>query len=389
MTNKRQIPYDAMSVEAEGLDRRKLLKGAAALAATAVTTQAASGETVPPLGQTGTPTRSTSPLPLGPLPGSRYPDSHLESAHPKTSFGPAGFPAFAGTMAVERVATGFRWAEGPVYFPAGRYVLFSDIPNNRIMRFSEDDGHVSVYRQPSMNSNGNTIDREGRLLTCEHSGRRVTRTELDGSITIIADKYNGKRLNSPNDVVVASDGSIWFTDPVYGIGGFYEGVKATPEQEKHNVYRVDPKSGDIKVVVDDFVEPNGLAFSPDEKKIYIIDTGFTDGPDNPSHIRVFDVDLAAGKLSNSKVFAEMPKPSITDGLRTDRDGRVWCSVGWGDPNEDGVRCYTADGDLLGKIHIPETVANLCFGGQQRNRLYICGSSSLYAVYTSVQGAMKP
>ncbi|CCE06562.1 Gluconolactonase, putative (modular protein) [Bradyrhizobium sp. STM 3843] len=389
MTDLRHSPDNASPVEAHGFDRRKLLKGAAALAAAAVTTQAASGETVPPFGQTGTPTRSTAPLPLGPLPGSRYPDSHLESAHPKTSFGPAGFPAFAGTMAVERVATGFRWAEGPVYFPAGRYVLFSDIPNNRIMRFSEDDGHVSVYRQPSMNSNGNTIDREGRLLTCEHSGRRVTRTELDGSITIVADKYNGKRLNSPNDVVVASDGSIWFTDPVYGIGGFYEGVKANPEQEKHNVYRVDPKSGDIKVVVDDFVEPNGLAFAPDEKKIYIIDTGFTDGPDNPSHIRVFDVDLAAGKLSNSKVFAEMPKPSITDGLRTDRDGRVWCSVGWGDPNEDGVRCYTADGDLLGKIHIPETVANLCFGGQQRNRLYICGSSSLYAVYTSVQGAMKP
>jgi gluconolactonase len=389
MTDLRHSPDNASPVEARGFDRRTLLKSAAALAATAVTTQAASGETVSPLGQTGAPTRSTGPLPLGPLPGSRYPDSRLESAHPKTSFGPAGFPAFAGTMAVERVATGFRWAEGPVYFPAGRYVLFSDIPNNRIMRFSEDDGHVSVYRQPSMNSNGNTIDREGRLLTCEHSGRRVTRTELDGSITIIADKYNGKKLNSPNDVVVASDGSIWFTDPVYGIGGFYEGIKADPEQEKHNVYRVDPKSGDIKVVVDDFVEPNGLAFSPDEKKLYIIDTGFTDGADNPSHIRAFDVDLAAGKLSNSKVFAEMPKPSITDGLRTDRDGRVWCSVGWGDPNEDGVRCYTADGDLLGKIHIPETVANLCFGGQQRNRLYICGSSSLYAVYTSVQGAMKP
>src|SRR5215475_11890057 len=284
------------------------------------------------------------------------------------TFGPADFPAFAGTMAVERIATGFRWAEGPVYFPAGRYVLFSDIPNNRIMRLDENDDHLSVFRQPSMNSNGNTIDREGRLITCEHSGRRVTRTELDGSITIIADKYNGKKLNSPNDAVVASDGSIWFTDPAYGIGGFYE---------------------DVKVVVDDFVEPNGIAFSPDEKKIYILDTGFTDGPDNPSHIRVFDVDLAGGKVSNGKVFAEMPKPSITDGVRCDRDGRVWCSVGWGDPNEDGVRCYTAEGELLGKIHIPETVANLCFGGQQRNRIYICGSTSLYAVYTSVQGAMKP
>ncbi|MDA9435149.1 SMP-30/gluconolactonase/LRE family protein [Bradyrhizobium sp. CCBAU 51627] len=371
------------------MNRRAFLTTTAA-ATMAVSIKAVSAASVTPFGQTGAPTAATAPLPLGPLPGSRYPDSHLESAKkgPPT-FGPADFPAFAGTMAVERVATGFRWAEGPVYFPAGRYVLFSDIPNNRIMRFSEDDGHCSVYRQPSMNSNGNTIDREGRLITCEHSGRRVTRTELDGSITVIADKYNGKKLNSPNDAVVTSDGAIWFTDPAYGIGGFYEGIKADQEQEKHNVYRVDPKSGDVKVVVDDFVEPNGIALSPDEKKLYVIDTGFTDGPDNPSHIRVFDLDAAAGKVSNSKVFAEMPKPSITDGLRTDRDGRVWCSVGWGDPNEDGVRCYTADGKLLGKIHIPETVANLCFGGQQRNRLYICGSSSLYAVYTGVQGSMKP
>ena len=250
---------------------------------------------------------------------------------------------------------------------------------------------TSAYiRQPSMNSNGNTIDREGRLLTCEHSGRRVTRTELDGSITIIADKYNGKKLNSPNDLVVAADGSVWFVDPGYGIGGYYEGIKAEPEQEKKNVYRVDPKSGDIKVVVDDFVEPNGITFSPDEKKLYVIDTGFTDGPDNPSHIRVFDVDVGAGKVSNSKVFAEMPKPSITDGMRCDTRRAVF-----GAPSVGAIRTRTAcaatlpDGDLLGKIHIPETVANLCFGGQQRNRLYICGSSSLYAVYTSAQGAMKP
>src|ERR1700748_622911 len=289
-------------------NRRKLIKGAAALAATAVTAGAASAETVAPLGQTGAPTRSTDQLPRAPLSGSRYPDSHLEPGKKATkpTFGPNGFPAFAGTMAVERVATGFRWAEGPVYFAAGRYVLFSDIPNNRIMRFCEDDGHTSVYRQPSMNSNGNTIDREGRLITCEHGGRRVTRTELDGSITVIADKYNGKRLNSPNDCVVASDGAIWFTDPVYGIGGYYEGVRAEPEQEKHNVYRVDPKSGDVKVVVDDFVEPNGITISPDEKKLYVCDTGFTDGPDNPSHIRVFDLDVAAGKGKHRQVFPECP-----------------------------------------------------------------------------------
>ena len=372
------------------LNRRRLMKGAAALAATAAMASAASAETMRPFGQTGVPLRSTQPLPLGPLPGSRYPDSHLEPAKKPTkpTFGP-DFPAFAGTSAVERIATGFRWAEGPCYFPAGRYLLFSDIPNNRIMRLSEDDDHLSVFRQPSMNSNGNTIDREGRLITCEHSGRRITRTELDGSITIIADKYNGKKLNSPNDVVAASDGSIWFSDPVYGIGGYYEGLKEESEQEKKNVYRVDPKSGEVKVVVDDFVEPNGLTFSPDEKKLYIIDTGFTDNPDNACHIRVFDVDVGAGKVSNGKVFVEIPKPNITDGMRCDRDGRIWCSVGWGDPNEDGVRCYTPDGELLGKIHIPETVANLCFGGQQRNRLYICGTSSIYALYTGVQGAMKP
>src|SRR5829696_9843419 len=229
------------------MNRRAFL--ATTAGAAVVTMKAASAETVAPFGQTGAPTRSTQPLPLGPLSGSRYPDSRLESLKkPQGAFGASGFPAFAGTMAVERVATGFRWAEGPVYFPAGRYVLFSDIPNNRIMRFSEDDGHLSVYRQPSMNSNGNTIDREGRLITCEHSGRRVTRTELDGSITIIADKYNGKKLNSPNDAVVAADGSIWFCDPAYGIGGYYEGIKAEPEQEKKNVFRVDPKSGDIKMV---------------------------------------------------------------------------------------------------------------------------------------------
>jgi gluconolactonase len=369
------------------MNRRAFLATTAA-AATAVTMKTASAETVTPYGQTGVPLSSGEPLPLGPLPGGRYPDSRLESLQksPKATFGPAGFPAFAGTMAVERVATGFRWAEGPVYFPAGRYVLFSDIPNNRIMRLTEDDGHLSVFRQPSMNSNGNTIDREGRLITCEHSGRRVTRTEHDGSITIIADKYNGKKLNSPNDAVVAADGSIWFTDPVYGIDGFYEGIKAEPEQAKHNVFRVDPKSGEVRVVVDDFVEPNGLALSPDEKKLYVIDTGFTDGPDNPSHIRVFDVDVANGKASNGKVFAEMPKPSITDGVRCDRDGRVWCSVGWGDPKEDGVRCYTPNGELLGKIHIPETVANLCFGGMQRNRLI---SAAQHRSMRSTQASRAP
>jgi gluconolactonase len=366
----------------DNVTRRTLLKGAAALAATGATVKAASAATERPLGATGVPLRGTEPLPLGPLPGSRYPDPHIEALD-------KSFKGSPGTGAVERLATGFRWAEGPIYFPAGRFVLFSDIPNNRIMRFSEDDGHLSVYRQPSMNSNGNTIDREGRLLTCEHSGRRVTRTELDGSITVIADKYQGKKLNAPNDIAVASNGTIWFTDPGYGIKGDYEGLKEPFEQEKRNVFRVDPKSGDIKVVVDDFVMPNGITFSPDEKKLYVIDTGLTEGKENPAWIRVFDVDIDAGKLSNGKVFANDFAPGFTDGMRLDTDGNVWCSMGWADPQEDGVRCYNPEGHLIGKVHVPETVANLCFGGPQRNRLYICGSTSLYGLYTSARGALKP
>ena len=294
------------------MDRRTFLATTAA-AATAATLKAASAASVPPLGQTGAPTPGTEPLPLGPLPGSRYPDSHLESAHPAITFGPAGFPAFAGTMAVERVATGFRWAEGPVYFPAWRMVLFSDIPNNRIMRFLEDDGHCSVFRQPSMNSNGNTIDREGRLITCEHSGRRVTRTEFDGSISIIADSYNGKKLNSPNDVVVASDGSIWFTDPAYGIGGYYEGVKAQQEQEKHNVYRVDPSSGEIKVVADDFVEPNGIASRPTRRN----STSST--PASPTGRRTRRISACStwmsrpGSFRTAKSLWKCPSPALPTG----------------------------------------------------------------------------
>jgi len=354
---------------------------ATAAAATTVTLKAAGAATEGPFGETGVPLRPE-PLPLGPVPNSRYPDPHIESLDKR-------FKGSPGTGAVERLATGFRWAEGPAYFPAGRFLLFSDIPNNRIMRLTEDDNHLSVFRYPSFNSNGNTVDREGRLVTCEHSGRRITRTEFDGTITIVADRYNGKKLNSPNDAVVASDGSIWFTDPSYGIKGYYEGIHAEQEQEKKNVYRVDPKTGDVKVVVDDFVMPNGIVFSPDEKKLYIVDTGASEGPENPSHIRVFDADVTTGKLSNGKVFADNFKPGFTDGIRCDIDGNVWGSMGWADPKEDGVRCYAPDGTMIGKIHIPETVANITFGGMQRNRLYILGSTSVYACYTNTQGAMKP
>jgi gluconolactonase len=362
------------------MNRRAFLAASAATAAASVTT--ANAATQGPFGETGVPLSPSEPLPLGPLPNSRYPDPHIESLDKR-------FKGSPGTGSVERIATGFRWAEGPAYFRAGRYVLFSDIPNNRIMRLLEDDNHLSVYRSPSLNSNGNTTDPHGRLVTCEHSGRRVTRTELDGTITVIADSYNGKKLNSPNDVVVASNGSIWFTDPTYGVRGWYEGVRGEIEQEKHNVFRVDGKTGNITVVVDDFVQPNGILLSPDEKKLYVIDTGISEGPGNPSHIRVFDVDIDTDKVTNGKVFAEGFAPGVTDGMRCDVEGNVWCSMGWADPKEDGVRCYSPQGELLGKIHIPETAANLVFGGLLRNRLYICGSTSLYACYVNTQGALKP
>ena len=363
------------------MDRRAFLTSSAA-AAIAITSQSSSAETEGPFGETGiaVPTRSGAKLPLGPLPNSRYPDTHIESLDKR-------FKGSVGTGAVERVATGFRWAEGPAYFTAGRYLIFSDIPNNRMMRLLEDDNHLSVFRTPSFNSNGNTVDREGRLLSCEHAGRRVVRTELDGTINVIADRYNGKRLNSPNDVVVASDGSIWFTDPTYGSDGNYEGLKAEHEQETHNVYRVDAQNGTVTVVVDDFVQPNGLCFSPDEKRLYVIDSGITHG--GPAHIRAFDVDTGTGKVSNGKVFAEGFAPGLTDGLRCDVDGNVWCSMGWADPKEDGVRCYSPQGELLGKIHLPETCANLTFGGPLHNRLYMCASTSVYACYVNTTGAMKP
>ncbi|MGO8918481.1 MAG: SMP-30/gluconolactonase/LRE family protein [Stellaceae bacterium] len=362
--------------------KRRAFLAASAATATAVTLRVAAAATEGPFGETGVPL-PLSPgerLPLGPLPNSRYPDSHVEALDKR-------FKGSVGTGAVERVATGLRWAEGPAYFRAGHYLIFSDIPNNRMMRVLEDDDHLSIFRSPSLNSNGNTVDRQGRLVSCEHGGRRVTRTELDGTITVIADRYNGKRLNSPNDVVVASNGSIWFTDPTYGIGGNYEGLKAEPEQEKHNVYQVDPQSGTVTVVVDDFVQPNGICFSPDEKNLYVIDSGITHG--GPAHIRVFDVDINKGGVTNSKVFADGFAPGLTDGMRSDVDGNIWCSMGWADPKEDGVRCYSPAGELLGKIHLPETCANLVFGGPLRNRLYICASTSVYACYVNTQGAAIP
>src|SRR5690606_3859648 len=270
-----------------------------------------------------------------------------------------------------QIHTGCRWAEGPVWFKDGNYLLWSDIPNNRMMRYIPDGG-VSVFRADANYSNGNTRDRQGRLVTCEHGARRVTRTEIDGSITVLADSFEGKRLNSPNDVVVHSDGSIWFTDPTYGIQSDYEGHKATPEQETNNVYRVDPQTGAIEAMVRDFVQPNGLAFSPDETKLYVADSG------SPRHIRVFDV-VAGRTLANGRVFCTVD-PGLPDGFRFDIDGNLWTSAG------DGVHCFAPDGTLIGKILTPERVANLTFGGPKGNRLYIAATSSIYAVYLTTNGA---
>ncbi len=284
---------------------------------------------------------------------------------------------FVGHARVERLWTGARWSEGPAWFAAGRYLLWSDIPNNRMMRWDECDGRVSTFREPSNNSNGNTVDFSGRLVSCEHLGRRVTRTEYDGSITVLADSWQGKRLNSPNDVVVKSDGSIWFTDPSYGILTDYEGERAEPELPCQ-VYRIDP-DGSLDLVADDFVKPNGLAFSPDESILYIADTGATHAKDGPRHIRALPVSADSRSLGSGDVFAQCTA-GLFDGFRCDTQGRIWSSA------QDGVHCYSVDGQLLGKIRIPEIVSNVTFGGAKRNRLFICGTTSLYSVYLTVNGS---
>jgi gluconolactonase len=288
---------------------------------------------------------------------------------------PAFNACLIGHARVERLWTGARWTEGPAWFPASRSILFSDIPNNRMMRLDEADGHVSVFRHPANNSNGNTTDGQGRLVSCEHLTRRVTRTEHDGTITVLADRFEGKRFNSPNDVVVKSDGAIWFTDPSYGIMADYEGAKATSEIGRSNVYRIDGTTGEVTCVADDFVQPNGLGFSRDEKTLYIADSGITSVP---KHIRAFDVSSNGKSLGTSRVFADCTF-GLFDGFRVDRDGRIWTSAG------DGVHCYLPNGTLIGKILIPELVANVCFGGQQKNRLFICGCTSIYSVYLAING----
>jgi gluconolactonase len=290
-----------------------------------------------------------------------------------------------GSAAVERLHTGGRWTEGPVWFGDGRYLLWSDIPNDRMLRWREEDGDVSVFRSPAGYSNGNTRDRQGRLVSCEHGGRRVTRTELDGRVTVLIDRFEGRRLNAPNDVVVRSDDSVWFSDPGYGILGHYEGEEAEFELPTR-VYRLDPESGTASVVAEDFDRPNGLCFSPDERRLYVSDSGGSHTPGGPRHVRVFTVEGEG--VRGGEVFAEMGA-GLADGMRVDRDGNLWVAAGWGGDGYDGVHCFAPDGTLIGRIHLPEPCSNLCFGGPRRNRLFMTAGTSLYAVYVNTVGAQRP
>lgn len=271
-----------------------------------------------------------------------------------------------------------RWTEGPVWFNDGGYLVWSDIPNNRLLRWVPDLG-VSVFRTPSNFINGNTRDPQGRLVSCSHGARAVLRTEADGSVTTIAESYRGKRLNSPNDVVVKSDGTIWFTDPNYGIMSDYEGYKADMEQDGCYVYRFDPATGALDVVIDDFEKPNGLAFSPDEKTLYVVESGRSHNPDCPAHIRRFDIS-EDNKVSNARVYVDVLN---ADGLRLDTEGNVWTSAA------NGVNCYNAQGALLGRIKLPNAVSNLTFGGPRRNRLFITSTNAVYSVFVAATGVQRP
>lgn len=280
-----------------------------------------------------------------------------------------------GHARLEKLWTGCRWAEGPVYVPAAKSVLWSDIPNDRVMRFDETDGSVSVFESPCGYHNGHTLDQAGRVIACEHGGRRVTRLEPDGRWSVLADGHDGRRLNSPNDVVVKSDGSIWFTDPTYGIDSNYEGHAAASEIGASHVYRIDAATGAVRPVVTDRIKPNGLAFSPDESVLYVADTGASHVPGLPRAIHAYDLDSSGTVVGGPRTFA-VCEAGFFDGFRVDRDGNIWAS------SADSIRVYAQDGSLIGRIPIPEIVSNLCFGGPKRNRLYITAQSSLYAIHVN-------
>jgi gluconolactonase len=306
-------------------------------------------------------------------PNQRYPDPAVEVLDPRFE----KYRLQAAT--VERLATGCRWAEGPVWFGDGRYLLLSDIPNNRILKWEEATGAVSVFRQPADYANGNTRDRAGRLVTCEHDSRRVTRTEYDGAITVLCDRFEGKRLNSPNDVVVKSDGSIWFTDPYFGIQSHYEG-HVDQQELPTNVYRLDPANGRLTVVADGINQPNGLAFSPDERRLYIVESR-----SKPRVIRAYDVVNDGTALTGGAVLIDAGPKGTPDGFRCDVDGNLWCGWGMGE-GLDGVMVFAPDGTPIGRIALPERCANVCFGGRRRNRLFMAASHSLYELFVNTAGA---
>jgi gluconolactonase len=303
-------------------------------------------------------------------PSERYPDPSVRVLDPR------GAGLIPMNASVERLYTGTRWSEGPVWFGDGHYLVWSDIPNNRMLRWTEETGAVSEFRKPSNFTNGNTRDRQGRLVSCEHFTRRVTRTEYDGTITVLADKFEGKRLNSPNDVVVKSDGSVWFSDPAFGILSDYEGERA-PSELPMAFYRLDPATGKLTVVADGMDGPNGLCFSPDEKLLYVVESA-----SRPRRTWVFDV--VGDKLANKRPFADCGESGTPDGWRCDERGNVWAGWGMGE-GLDGVRVFAPDGTPILHIDLPERCANLCFGGKYHTRLFMAASHSLYSVYTSVRG----
>ena len=328
------------------------------------------------------------PLPPAPMgsavavpfePATRYPDPAIEVLD--ESF--LGVRLYSAS--VEQLATGLRWAEGPQWFGDGRYLLLSDIPNDRILRWDECSGTTAVFRAPSNNANGHARDGQGRLLSCEHLTRRITRTEHDGAVTVLADRFDGKRLNSPNDIVCARDGSIWFTDPSFGIGGYWEGEPATAELP-HAVYRLPADGGALQRVIDDLKAPNGLAFSPDERELYVVESRAE------PHRKLWAYRVgAAGELSSKRLVVDAADGGALDGIAVDIEGRIWC--GYGSTGRapsaglDGVRAFEASGRAIAHIHLPERCANVCFGGRHRNRLFMAASHSLYALFVNTQGAV--
>jgi gluconolactonase len=305
-----------------------------------------------------------------------YPDPAIEVCDPR-------FERYRVLPAsIERLWTGGRWTEGPAWFGDARCLLFSDIPNERILSWSEVTGAVTVWRAPSGFANGNTRDRQGRLITCEHGGRRVIRTELDGTVSVLMDRFEGKRLNGPNDVVVHADGHIWFTDPGYGLLSNYEGARG-PLELPTRVYRVDPDSGAASVVIETLTRPNGICFSPDFALLYVVDTGCTDDTAHHRNTMVYDV-VAGERVENERAFCDMA-PGRGDGIRCDVDGNLWAASCFGGPHSNGVQVFAPDGTKLGMIHLPEPCSNLCFGGLKRNRLFMVGGQSLYSLYVDAQG----